>query len=58
MAMNRFLVGSRGGRIVIGNPPASMSADDAIELAAFLVAMAEPFALKTFNAVLEEVQSS
>lgn len=53
--LNKFLVGANGRGIVIGIPPRQLSYDEALELAAHLVALAEPFAGKKFAEVLNEV---
>lgn len=57
--MNKYLVGANhAGLIVIQNPPRGrISPADALELAAWIVVMAEPNAPRPFAEVLEEVQS-
>lgn len=41
--MNKYLVGARGDKIAIQNPPrGDMTRDDALELAAWIVAIADP----------------
>jgi len=59
MPENKFLVGSQGEQIVIGLPmrSARMSKEDALTLAAWLVAMAET-EQGQFQAVLAEVENS
>ena len=55
---NKFLVGSRGDRILIGAITPEVSADDALLLAAYLVSMAEFKAAHTFKEVLNAVQDT
>ena len=44
---NKFCVGVSGARLIISKPPrGSMSLDDAVNLAAWLVALADPFGEK------------
>jgi len=59
MPENKFLVGSQGEQIVIRLPmrSARMSKEDALTLAAWLVAMAET-EQGQFQAVLAEVENS
>lgn len=59
--LNRFMVGWHGGGIVILNVSAlqkRISGDEALLLAAHLVAMAEPLASHKFSEVLEAVQNA
>jgi hypothetical protein len=56
--MNKFLVGCQGDRYHVMKSPTNMSADDALNLAAWLVAMAGPFAARPFDQVLAEVKKS
>lgn len=54
--MNKFLVGAQGKSTIIQNPPRGpITADEALELAAWIVAVSAPHARKTFEQVLEEV---
>lgn len=56
---NKFAVAAGGDGLVILNPPRQpMPYDDALLLAAYLVAMAEPFASVKFEDVLREVESA
>lgn len=58
---NKFLVGARGKQVVILNPPTrltELSPDEALLLAAWLVAIAEYQASTPFAAVLEKVQNT
>lgn len=59
---NKFLVSLTGKRKVAiargGGLPFGISPDEALLLAAWLVAVAEPFAATTFSAVLEGVTES
>ena len=57
---NKFLVGAQGDHIVIGLPmrAARMSRADALLLAAYLVAMAEPFSGEKFADVLHAVENA
>lgn len=58
--LNKFLVGAHDRDICIGAPWATqrMTPDDALLLAAYLVAMAEPFAAETFADVRRAVASA
>ena len=56
--MNQWLVGMAGKRIIIGRAPGSMTPDEAIQLAAWLVALAQPFATTTFDAALKEISQA
>lgn len=57
--LNEFIVASTRNGLVLMNPPrGSFSADRALVLAAWLVAMAEHQASHTFTEVLEAVQST
>ncbi len=53
---NKFLEGSHADSFVILHPPRVLTADDALLLAAYLVAMAEPTASHPFHQVLEAVK--
>jgi hypothetical protein len=56
---NKFLVGSSGRGVVIQRPPVgTITADDALLLAAYLVTMAEHEASHEFSEVLAAVQGS
>jgi hypothetical protein len=55
---NKFLVGAAGPNIVIMNPPRSLSVDDALVFAAWIVALAEYRAKTPFADVLEKVQDT
>lgn len=58
---NKFQVGSFGGNrlIILGIPPVfGMTPDDALNLAAWLVAIAEPMGNRKFAEVLEAVKST
>jgi hypothetical protein len=57
---NNFLVGMRGaGEIVIMNPPRGpISPDEALVLAATLVAIAAPFAKNRVPEVMEAVETA
>lgn len=58
---NRFIVGARGNHLIVMNPPTRMTEltpDEALVLAAWLVAMAEFRASVPFATVLEKVQNS
>ena len=57
--MNKFLVGtSVPGRIVIQCPPHTLTPDDALLLAAWLVALAEPQAAVKFHDVRKAVEEA
>jgi hypothetical protein len=57
--MNKFMVAASRSKVCIMNPPrGEMSPDDALLLAAWLVALASPMATEPFEAVLEEVENS
>ena len=56
--MNKFLVGAHGQRIVIQRMPETLTPDDALLLAAWLVALAEPQATVTFHSVLKAVEET
>ena len=60
--LNKFLVSLsllEGGRLVIMRPPAWLSADDALLLAAYLVSMASALSpTHPFEAVLAAVQAT
>jgi hypothetical protein len=57
--LNKFGVGGAAGGFVITRPAfLPMSADDALLLAAYLVAIAEPQATHTFAEVLAAVRST
>ena len=58
--LNKFLVGVRGDEIVIMNPPRTLiSKEDALLLAAYLVAMADTSeGHEQFERVLEAVEST
>lgn len=58
---NKWLVGASAGmrRIIrVQNPPFELSPDDALLLAAWLVALAKDNATHAFEDVLEAVQST
>lgn len=55
---NKFLVGVRGSDVVIGARVCMLSPDDALLLAAYLVAMAEPMTQTKFSDVLQAVQNA
>ena len=60
-SINRYFVSASANRICILNPPLphlGMSPDEAMTLAAWLVALAEYQAHFTFAEVLEKVQST
>lgn len=57
--LNKFLVASKGKEIGFLKPvPGSMSADDALLLAAYLVTMAEVSATHKFQEVLDAVEGA
>jgi len=72
--MNKFLVGLRSEQIVVGmlkrpsmprrrtslvpDEVLVLSPDDALNLAAWLVAVGEPYAKRKFSELLKEVQAS
>mgnify|MGYP001603933895 CR=1 FL=1 len=57
--MNKFLVAVKGKEVGFLKPvPGSMSADDAMLLAAYLVTMAEMDATHKFEEVLAAVQNA
>jgi hypothetical protein len=57
--LNRFAVSAQNGRVVIVLFPwVPLSPDDALLLAAWLVAIAEPTASQPFAAVLEAVTAA
>ena len=59
MVSNKYLVGSRGNGIVITSPPRGrISRRDALELAAWLVAVATFDHEKEFTPILNEVLNS
>lgn len=54
--MNKFMVGIQGNEVVmLLPPPPRLSPDDAMLLAAYLVALAEHKAEHSFESVLEAV---
>lgn len=55
---NKHLVGLQGNLVVIGLSPHRLTPDEALEFAAFLVALAEPWSTKTFAEVLEQVKNT
>lgn len=55
---NKYLVAAAGPNIVILNPPRSLSVDDAMVFAAWIVALAEYRAKTPFSDVLDKVQST
>ena len=55
--INQYIVGVRGGLIVVLHPPLSMTPNEALAFAAWIVALAEPLASTAFADVLSEVQS-
>lgn len=55
---NKFLVTTIGNHFLMRLSPARISADDALLLAAWLVAMAEPYASHKFADVLTAVQNT
>lgn len=55
---NRHMVGALGQRIVVMNPPKSMTADEALVFAAWLVALAEYQASAKFEDILARVQNT
>lgn len=55
---NDFLVGSNGEKVVIMNPPRQMTHDQALRLAAWLVAIADGEGSHKFADVLRAVQST
>lgn len=55
--MNRQLVGMRGGTIVVMLPKQEMTADEAMQHAAYLVTLAEMDADHTFEEYLKAVQA-
>jgi len=57
---NKFLVGVQGPHITVGNlvgHPAHLSKEEALNLAAWLVSLADPLG-EQFQQMLEAVQSS
>lgn len=60
--MNRFFIAMQGERITFMKPlPQSFSVEDAVELGAWLVTMADPFVkneAKKFKARVKEIQES
>lgn len=54
---NKFGVGIRGKRLVMMVSPIGITPDDALLLAAWLVAVAEPFASVQFDPLLEKIRS-
>ena len=58
--MNKYLVSANvKGEILIQNPPVGfISSNDALDLAAYLVSMAEHNADKKFDEVLKELYNS
>lgn len=56
---NRWMVAARvsGTVMILNQPVGPLSADDALVLAAWLVAIAEPSASRPFADVLSKVQS-
>ena len=55
---NRQLVGVRAGRISVQAPASTMTADQALVHAAWLVALAEPVASEKFVEVLRAVKNT
>ena len=57
MPFNKWLIGSQGDMIVVGRPMAAarMSKEEALELAAWLVAIASDNIEEDFKTVLNEV---
>lgn len=56
--MNKFFVATKGKEVIFLMPiPCSMSADDAMLLAAYLVSMAEMDASHKFEEVLAAIQN-
>ena len=57
---NKFLVGAQGENIIVGLPmrAARMTKEDALNLAAWIVALATPDAEKEFTPVLNAVLRS
>jgi len=56
--LNKYAVGASGARIIILRPPrGSMSPDDAMNLAAWLVALADPGGDK-FAALLKTIKET
>jgi len=54
---NKWLVGSNGDSIVILNPPSRLTKEEALVLAAWLVALADP-AGEDFTEIMEAVAST
>ena len=56
--MNQFMVASRKDKIILLNPPMrEMSYLEALELAAWIVCLAEPMSGLDFKVILSKVQS-
>lgn len=55
---NKWMVGAAGPNVVILRPPTSLSVDDALVFAAWIVALAEYRAKTPFADVLEKVQNT
>jgi hypothetical protein len=55
---NRYLVGVQGEHVIVMAPPALMAPDDALNLAAHLVALAQPYATLDFAELLAAVEST
>jgi hypothetical protein len=57
--MNKFLVSASadGREIQIMNPKYRLTPDEALELAAWLVAVSQSFATRQFHEILNEVES-
>lgn len=54
---NRFLIAVAGGRVVVGNPPPrAMKRDEALNLAAWIVALVDPTE-ERFHELLEEASN-
>jgi len=58
MAFNKFLVSRQGDYTVILNPPRRMLDEDALEFAAWIVALLPPQIQDKFPEILNEVQNT
>ncbi len=58
MADNKYMVARQGDYTIVMNPPKRMLDEDALEFAAWIVAMSPPPLQDKFSEILDEVRNT